>query len=463
MESVFLSVLGGALGTAAVFALPDIAPQPDFRVLMFSIAITILTGIVFGIAPAVTTSRVELFTMLKQQKSQPVGPGWRFRSGKILVTTQVALSLLLLVGAGLFSRTYFNLRTTDLGFNPENLVTFRMNPLLNGYQNDRLRMFYEDALKRIESLPGVRSASISRWGTLANASSGESICVPGSDRQGAATHNVTPRYFETMGIPLLIGRDIQWSDRKGSLPVVVVNEAFAAHFYGNANPIGASFRMNCRPGPGTEVQIVGVVANARYTQIRANPPRTVYVPYMQNDERFMTFAVRTARDPAASVAAIRGAISAIDPNLPMYEVRTQLESVAMNVQQERVFAALLVSCSVVSLILACIGIYGTLTYLVNRRVSEIGIRMALGALRWDVIRLVVRESLTPVAAGIVLGLSGSLLLTRMVQSMLFEISPRDPVTLAGAALFLILIAALAAFLPARSASRIDPMIALRHE
>ena len=463
-ESVLLSALGGTVGVAAVFAMPELAPQPDIRVLVFSIAITVLAGIVFGAAPAVRTTRVELFAMLKQSGAHLQARRLRFRSGKVFVTAQVALSLLLLVGAGLFSRTFLNLRSQDLGFNPENLLTFQMDPFLNGYRGGRLRSLYEDTLKRLESLPGVRSASISRWGVLSFASSGESVCIPGRDstRTGAATHNVTPRYFETMGIPLLYGRDIQWEDREGAPAVAVVNEEFVNRYYQAKNPIGESFRMDCRQGPGREVRIVGVVANAKYAQIRQNPPQTVYVAYMQGNERSMAVAVRTTDDPVSFVEPVRKAIREIDPNLPIYEVRTQQERIATSMEQERVFAGLLLSGGIVSLILACIGIYGTLTYLVNRRISDIGLRMALGARARDVIRLIVLESLTPVVTGLGLGLAAALVLTRFVESLLFRISPRDPMTLAAAAIFLLITAALAAFLPARRAAHIDPMTALRY-
>jgi predicted permease len=266
-----------------------------------------------------------------------------------------------------------------------------------------------------------------------------------------------------MGIPLRIGRDIQWSDDQRAPTVALVNEAFVAAYYRNTNPIGSAIRMDCRGKPGREVQIIGVVADARYTQIRGTPPRTVYLSYMQGNERSMTFAVRTAIDPTAAVAAIRGAIEDIDPNLPLFQIATQRERIEMNVEQERLFAMLLVSFGAVSLILACLGIYGTLTYLVNRRIPEIGIRMALGARPEHVLRSIFHECLTPVGVGIAAGLVGSLLLTRFVEKMLFGISPRDPMTLLEAVSFLAITAALAAALPARRASRIDPMIALRHE
>jgi predicted permease len=460
-ESLLLSLLGGAIGAGAVFTLPNLAPQPDLRVLAFSIVIIILTGVLFGLLPALKTVRADLFAMLKHANA----PGQRsgYATGKVLVAAQVALSLVLLVGAGLFIQTLTNLKSQEFGFNPENLLVFNLNATQNGYEGSRFRTLYESSLGRIQGLPGIQSASVSRWGIMSFASSGEPVCIPGIENGGAATHNVAPRYFETMGIPVRHGRDIQWSDDEGAPAVALVNDAFAAAYFPNANPVGSTIRMDCLNKPGREVQIIGVVADAKYAQIRSNPPRTVYLSYMQGRERFMTFAVRTALDPAAVIETIRRTIAEIDPNLPLHQIATQRERIEFSVQQERLFATLLSASGIISLVVACLGIYGTLAYLVSRRESEIGIRMALGAQRHQVIRSVFGECLPPVATGLAVGLTGVLILTRFVQNQFFEISPYDPVTLVGASLVLAATAALAAFLPARKASRMDPLTALRHE
>jgi predicted permease len=461
-ESLFLSFLGGGIGVGAVFLLPALAPQPDLRVLAFSIAMIVLTGMLFGLMPAMRTARADLFAFLKNANASGAGRS-RNVAAKTLVAAQVALSMMLLFGAGLFIQTLTNLESQRFGINPENLLVFNLNPTLNGYEGNRLRNLYQSALERIEALPGIQSASVSRWGVLSFASSGESVCIPGIENGGAATHNVAPRYFETMGIPLRAGRDIQWSDDRNAPPVALVNETFVAAYYPNSNAIGSTIRMDCRNKQGREVKIIGVVADAKYAQIRGNPPRTAYLSYLQGDERFMTFAVRTAIEPTAAVKAIRQTIEAIDPNLPLHQIATQRERIEISVQQERLFATLLTASGAISLILACLGIYGTLAYFVNRRVREIGIRIAMGAERSRVIRSVFKESITPVAAGLVIGLVSSLILSRFVQDQLFGISPRDPMSLVIAVLALAVTAALASFLPARRASRIDPIAALRHD
>jgi predicted permease len=420
-------------------------------------------------APAIHTARVELVTMLKQTAVASSGRLSHFRSGKALVALQVALSLLLLIGAGLFLRTLFNLKGQAFGFQPDNLLVFRMNPFLSGYDGEKLMNFYEDALTQIQSLPGVQSASISRWGILMMASSGGGVCIPGSEPANVATHPIAPKYFETMRIPLLVGRDIDWRDRENMARVAVVNEAFVKKFYGEKNPVGESFQFGCsREQKGFTTEIVGVAGNTKYFAIRDSVVPAVYFPYRQGTERWMTFAVRTAaEDPTELVPAVRNVLAGMDPNLPIYDVAAQREWIDLNVMQEERYARLLVVFGAIAVLLACSGIYGTLAYLVNRRTSEIGIRMAIGARRYDVVGMILRESLIPVVVGIGLGLAGAFGLTfgltRFVDSMLFGVQPTDPLTMIAAVAFLLFTAVLAALLPARRASRIDPMIALRCE
>ena len=267
-----------------------------------------------------------------------------------------------------------------------------------------------------------------------------------------------------MRIPLIAGRDVDSRDRENTQRVMLVNEAFAKQFYGGANPVGRYLRTFCSDTqPGVDTEIVGLVADTKYFSIRDVARPAVYVPYRQGSERWMTFAVRTPGDPTALLPAIREMLASKDPNVPIYDAGTQLEWIDRNVAQERRFAMLLVLFGAIAVLLACSGIYGTFAYLVTRRTSEIGIRMALGAPRQQVIRMVIRESLLPVAAGVLLGLAGAVALTRFVRSMLFGVQPADPFTMILAVLFLLLTAALAAFLPTRRASRIDPMLALRYD
>jgi predicted permease len=463
-ESLLLSGIGGIIGIALALVMNAGQPEPDLLVLGFSAALTLLTGIVFGLAPALHATRFGLVTMLKPPTSHSASRYAGFRSGKALVTLQVALSLLLLIGAGLFMRTLFNLRNQAFGFDIENVLIFRMNPSLNGYSGERLANFYEDALKQIHPEPGVTSASISRWGILNGASSSGTVCVP--DFSAVSTHPISPGYFETMRIPLLVGRDIGWRDRENMPRVAIVNEAFVKKFYGEKNPIGKSFQFDCRrdqPGSGDATEIIGVAGNTKYFSIRDSMRPAVYYPYRQSTERWMTFAIRTKDDPKALIPAIRNVLTAMDPNLPIYDVSTQREWIDFNVYQERRFAMMLVALGTIAVLLACSGIYGTLAYLVNRRTSEIGIRMAIGARQPDVVRMIVRESLGPVVLGIGLGLLGAFGLTRFVAAMLYGVEPDDLVTMIVATVFLFLTAAVASLLPALRASRIDPMAALRCE
>jgi predicted permease len=267
-----------------------------------------------------------------------------------------------------------------------------------------------------------------------------------------------------MRIPLLAGRDLDWRDRENMPRVALVNEAFAEKFYGRRNPVGEFFQLNCsNDDRGVTTQITGVTGNVKYFSLRAAARPAVYLPYRQSSERWMTFAVRTPGNPVALLPAIRRILAGFDPNLPIYDAGTQREWIDRNVAEEQRLAVLLVVLGVVALLMACSGIYGTLAYLVHRRTPEIGIRMALGARRREVVRLIVRESMIPVAIGIVLGIAGALMLTRFVSSMLFGVQASDAPSLIAATLFLLFTAGLAALLPARRASRIEPMSALRCE
>jgi predicted permease len=460
-ESLLLSIVGGIVGVGAAYVLSGAEPQ--LRVLAFAVVLSIVTGLIFGLAPALRASRIDVMTMLKQQAGSFRRQA-RFLSGKTLVSVQVALSLILMVAAGLLLRTIFNLQSQPLGFSPDNLLVFRMNPSLNGYRGEQLRNFYEESLHRIESLPGVDSASISRWGILTQAAGSDGVCLPGREPVDVAVHPVAPHYFETMKIPVLAGRDVEWSDREDRPRVALVNETFAKKFFDGKNPVGESFEFLCgRERKGFDTQIIGLVGDVKYFSIRHPAPATVYFPYRQGAERWMTFGVRTAGASAAMLTSIRNVLAGLDPNLPIYDASTQEEFIARNSAQERAMAIRLLFFGAIAVLLACSGIYGTLAYLVNLRTSEIGIRMAIGAERRDIIRMVFRESLIPVSTGIALGLAGALALTRLVETMLFGVEARDPLTVIAAVLFLLLAASLAAFLPARRASRISPMTALKYE
>jgi predicted permease len=308
---------------------------------------------------------------------------------------------------------------------------------------------------------------MSREGLLSGAINTGVVCVPGymptnpADRTTPALA-IAPRFFETWKIPLLLGRDLSWSDREGTPRVAVVNEAFARIFYGGKNPVGLTMGYECPEKPSS-ITIIGVVADAKYQRVRETIRPTVYLPYRQWPTQAMTFALRTLGNPAAIAGAARRVMAELDADVPVFNLYTQLEQIDRGIQQERLIAYLLVFFGLIALSLACLGIYGTLAHAVNRRTSEIGLRMALGARRAHIIGTVLRESLVPVLIGIVLGLCTALALTRLVQGIYFGISPNDPLSIVVAVAALILAAILAALLPARRAASIDPMNTLRSE
>jgi predicted permease len=479
-ESLVLAALGGGAGVALAFALRNFLPELltraygpvmldmslDARMLLFSTAACLLAGIGFGLAPALRATHVDLVPMLKQG-SGPAGAPSRNRTGRPLVVVQVSLSLVLLAGAGFFVRTVANLRSETLGFRPESLLLFQLNATLNGYEDERLLDFYEQVLHAVEAVPGVRSASVSRHGLVSGSLTGDNVHVPGfrprqPNDSGAYIHYVAPKYFETMGIPMLAGRDIEWHDRQGAPRVAAVNEAFVRQFFEGSNPVGRLVGFG-RGDPSDTAAVIALVGDAKYSDLRGPAPPTVYLPFRQHSQHSMTFAVRAAGDPESLVAALRKAVEGVDANVPLFGIRTQVEQVGQAIQQERLFAHLLVAFGLLALFLACLGLYGTLAFAVSGRIPEIGLRMALGAQRRDVSAMILKGSLVPVGVGLGIGLAAAALSTRLIESMLFGVEPNDPLTLAAAAMILTASAGLAAWLPARRAARVDPMKALRYE
>jgi predicted permease len=480
-ESLLLSVAGGTMGIAVALALSRLTPvllsrfrpgplgrvlqfgvdpTPDLRVLGFCIALALIAGLVFGLAPALWASRVDLLSMIKQ--SAP-GPGNRVRlaGSKALITVQVALSVLLVIGAGLFIRTVINLRSQNLGYELQGLLMFRVEPRLIGIDGARRVDFFETAVKRLESIPGVTvsGSAIPPLGVNGLAQ----ICIPDvvtKDPKGDYVNfsSVSPRFFETWQLPILLGRDIQWSDREGSERVVLVNQAFATKYFDGKDPLGRAVGGCVAPAS----KIIGVVADSKPNP-RLAPAPTVYLPFRQGPTSLMIFNVRTAADPLALIPTIRRIIGEIDPSEPILDIITPLEIRDRLVDRERMLATLLAVFGSMALLLSCLGIYGMLAFFVNRRTAEIGVRMALGAHSQDIIRMVVRESLTAVVIGIALGITAAFILTHWVETMLFGISKNDPATLIAAGVLLFLTAVVAALIPARRASRLDPLRALRYD
>jgi len=482
VESLLLFLVAGAAGLAVAVlmnrALINFIPQgrapltisaaPDWTVFGFNLAISMITGVLFGLAPAVQATRPDVGRTLKDQAAAVVGGGMASLR-KALVVAQVTLSLLLLIGASLFVSTLNNLRGSDPGFRIERLITFKVNPTLNGYPNARAFQFYQNLNDRLNQIPGVRSASLAVVALLDNDHWDSSMTVEGfaakpGDSPDPNMNYIAPNLFATLGTPILMGRDFTANDVEGAPKVAIINRKFATKYLAGVNPIGHRIGMGGDPGTKTDITIVGVVGDTKYENLRREIPVEVYIPYRQlSIAGQMTAYVRTQRDPGQVFAAVRRAIHELDPNLPLYDMRTLEEQVERSLSTERLVASLSTVFGALATFLAAIGLYGVMAYSVTRRTREIGIRMALGADRGRVIWLVMREVLTLLAIGMSAGLIASWILTQFVASQLYGISRNDPRTLIAAIAALLLISALAGYAPGRRATRIHPMEALRWE
>ena len=474
-ESLLLATLGGALGIVVGYwgkqLLPGAAdvPRPfDWRVLTFVLAVSGLTGLLFGILPALRGTGMNVNSALKENGRGVVGS--RSWASKILLAVQVAISLVLLVGAGLFLRTLTNLRHVDIGFNPQNLLLFRVNPSLNRYDEKRTLALYREMLERLRSVPGVSAVAMSAPALLTGSVNGTAIFVHGRtyapdvrDRDNNINRLVvSPNFFDVMGIPVLSGRGVTERDSETAPKVVVINQAAAKKYFANENPVGQ--RMGSNLENASQLEIVGVVRDVKYDSVRDAAPPTMFVPYMQTRVGSPVFEVRTVQSAAGAVTgAVREAVRQIDQNLPMMDVSTQLEQVELRFQQEKFFAQAYTLFGVVALLLASLGLFGLMSYNVARRTNEIGIRMALGAQRRDVLRLVMRESMLLVIIGVAAGLAIALFAGRFVATLLYGVPPTDVLALALAIVVMIVVSAVAGYIPARRASRVDPMVALHYE
>jgi predicted permease len=492
-ESVLLAALGGALGTLfalwgknmlaaladrdTAFLPPGIEPSLNWRVLLFTVAVSLLTGILFGLAPAWRTTRHDLTTGLKGRRT--VGGVSRLSKG--LVIAQVAMSLLLLIGAGLFIRTLDNLQQVNLGFNQEKLLLFTLQPQQGGYKGDRLLQFYEQLFARLDALPGVRSATFGRVPLLAHYTWSTNLLLPGETEKSSSDHDtnrqmVRENYFATMEIPLLSGRSFQAQDLPNAPKVAIVNREFARQFFPGEEVLGKRVRET---DSKYELEIIGVVADTKYASQREEIIPLLITPWQQEAEQIgeMYFALRTDGEPTALVGAVRQIVHEIDSNLPITEITTQEARVQASLAQERLYARLLSFFGGLALLLAAIGLSGVLAYSVAQRTNEIGVRMALGAQISDVLRLVIWQGMRLVLLGLFVGGLGAYGLKRLLASqyfneeawqrqitdLLYGINGVDPVAFSVIALLLTFVALVACWLPARRAAQVDPLEALRHE
>jgi predicted permease len=494
-ESVLMAALGGLVGILFAIWIKDgvlavnewggrgmraLEPKLDLRVLGFTLGLSLLTGVVFGLAPAWRSTNVDLTPTLKDS-ARSSSASSRSLLSRSLVVAQVALSLLLLVGSGLFLRTLFNLQHVDPGFNTRNLLLFGVQPTLIGYKDERLLQLFEQMSERLEAIPGVQTVTFSRSALLAQSISSrgiylrEALSAP-RDSEGRVkptgetyVHQVRENFLEAMGIPLLSGRTLSSRDDARAPKVVVVNQAFADKFFSGDNPVGKRFTWDfTKPD---DVEIIGLARDAKYSRQREDIPPTIYASWRQEQRslNFMTFEVRTAGDPLSIVPAVRQAVAEIDGNLPLNNVKTQVEQGEETLRMERLFAKLLTLFGVLAQQLAAIGLFGLMAYAVSQRTREIGIRMALGASRVDVLKMVLRQGMVLALLGVVIGLAGALALTRYLESlldlknMLYGVQVSDPVTYGAIAILLTLVAFVACYVPARRATKVDPMVALRYE
>jgi predicted permease len=480
VESLTLALLGGAVGILVagwtgdllmMLLPPDsgmaLSTDPNLRVVLFAFAVAVVTAFVFGLAPALQASRPDVTTALKEETGAVAGGSRHVRFRKVLVIAQVALSVLLLSGAALFARSLYNLKTLDPGFRAQGLLQFSIDPALNGYKQDSTIALFKQVRDDLSALPAVRGVASSVIAALAGSEWQSTVKVEGykareDEDMNPAVNAVSPGYFSTMGVPLIEGREFSERDGAGAPRVAVVNETFAQYFFGRKSPIGRRFGFGRDEAPA--VEIVGVIKDAKSSSLRDQPKRFVYTPYMQEDElNEMTFYLRTDGSPEQVANLARSALGRRDANMPLYDVRTVEAQLDQSLTSERMIAVLSVAFGLLATLLAAVGLYGVMAYAVARRTREIGIRMALGAQRPVVLGLILREVALLAGIGIVLGLPISLGVLSLVRSQLFGLSAHDPAALTLALLLLGGVALLAGYLPARRASLIDPMRALRTE
>jgi macrolide transport system ATP-binding/permease protein len=476
-ESLLLALAGGAVGLLMAFWTSELASNlrttaggaltleisPNARVLLFTLAVSVATVLLFGVVPALRASRVDLVPVLKDSTSATPA----FRRGpslhSLLVVTQVTLSLVLLAGAGLFLRSLWKLQAIDKGFTGDNVLAMSLNMGLQGYDEKRGAQFYAAALENLSSTPGVQSVSFAS--ALPVSAGGSRMDLAANTTKPAVDApvaieivSVAPRFFETTGLSLLRGRDFRALDRDKSAPVMIVNETMAKKFWPQVDPVGQSFSDG-----QMAFEVVGVARDTKYRNLREAPRNTMYQPLAQSYRPSMNLLIRTAGDPSSVAPVVQAQLHAIEPALTVFNIRTLYEHVGRSLYIERMESTLLAFFGLLALLLTAVGIYGVVAYSVAQRTREVGIRMALGAQKKDVLKLILMKGLGLVAWGTGFGLIGCYWLSRLVSTQLYGVSPNDPATLAAVAGLLIAVALLASYLPARRATKVDPLVALRYE
>ena len=483
-ESALLAAGGGALGVILAFAgsaslvslmshstsTIQLDVHPDIRVLAFTGLVSLIAVLIFGLVPSSRASRLDLSQAVKGGgQALTVVPG-RFRMTEGLVIAQIALSLVLTVGAGLLVRTLQNLKKSYPGFREQNVLLFSIQPGMVGYKNAQVAQLYERLTTQIQATPGVTAVSFSTFSPLAGWSGFTDARVEGytpkpGDNPAISVNFVGPTYFKALGTGVLRGRDIRAEDKLGTVKVAVINEAMAQHFFGDRNPIGRHFSIPGWIGDPSQIEIVGVVENAKFISIREEVPAATYIPFLQSPDSFLatTFEVRSAMNPDSLAGSIRQMIQQTDNRLPLFDVKTLSERIDESLVQERTVALLSSLFGLVALFLTCVGLYGVMAGSVAQRTHEIGIRMALGAERLGVLRLVLGRGLAIALVGAVAGIVASVAATQFMAALLFAVKPIDAPTILFASLASIGVATFACYIPARRATRVDPMVALKYE
>lgn len=483
-ESALLATAGGGFGALLAFwgsnalvrlmshstSAIQLSVRPDARVLVFTGLVSLIAVVIFGIAPAWRSSKFDLSQAVKASTQGSAAAPGRFRMAESLVILQIALSLVLLVGAGLLVRTFQRLKNSNPGFNEQNVLIFSINPGMIGYKDTQVAELCDRVTAQMSAIPGVSAASFSTFSPLARWSGFTDAQVEGytpklGENPAVTVNFVGPDYFKTLGTPVLLGRDFTIADRVGAPKVAVINQAMAQYFFGDSNPIGRRFSIPGWKADASVLEIVGVVENVKVNSLRESSPPTAYMPFLQSPDSFLgvTFEVHSATNPTALTASLRHLVQQSDNRLPLFAVKTLSEQVDESLVQERLVASLSSLFGLVAVFLACVGLYGVMASLVGRRTQEIGVRMALGAERRQVLRMVLGRGMALALIGVVGGIIAALGATRLMATLLFDVKPTDVLTFLAASLSFIAVAALACYIPARRATKVNPVVALRYE